>query len=149
MPGFSFDISGFVSVKVHDPRHIVYHTIGLFLTMLSSTIVLISFLKFWNFARHNRIHLSEATKEAMTQMSIILSIQATVPFILCFVPISVFMLSSFLFHEDSIIPMMTIPAISLFPIINSILVTVFMKSYRNFILLKLEKVMNVLCVKSK
>uniref|UniRef100_A0A7E4V7B4 G protein-coupled receptor n=1 Tax=Panagrellus redivivus TaxID=6233 RepID=A0A7E4V7B4_PANRE len=139
MAGFSFDVSGFVAVNVHTSWHVVYHAVGAFLMILSSTVVIVSSLQVWNFTRHHRMHIAAATREATTQMTIILSIQAAVPFVFCFVPISVFILHSFMLHNDPTIPMMTIPAISLFPTINSILATIFMKSYRCFIILNVKK----------
>uniref|UniRef100_A0A7E4VZN4 G protein-coupled receptor n=1 Tax=Panagrellus redivivus TaxID=6233 RepID=A0A7E4VZN4_PANRE len=143
MPGFSFDTSGFLAVKIIDPWLIVYHSMVVFLTFLSSIVVIVSSLMFCKYAQHNQSHLSAATKEAMTQMTIILSIQAAVPIFVCFLPVCIFIFHSFFCDDNSMFPMMGTLAVFLFPSINSILVIIFMKSYREFLLVTLKSLFDL------
>uniref|UniRef100_A0A7E4VXD4 G-protein coupled receptors family 1 profile domain-containing protein n=1 Tax=Panagrellus redivivus TaxID=6233 RepID=A0A7E4VXD4_PANRE len=118
-PAYLNGIGGMMSTKIEGFWFFVYHGLSICFTTLSSIVIGISSLRFWQYTRQNRVQITAATREAMKQMTIILTIQAAAPFVVCFVPIITFLIHALFLDNTSIVPLMIIPAISLFPIANA------------------------------
>uniref|UniRef100_A0A7E4VZK3 G_PROTEIN_RECEP_F1_2 domain-containing protein n=1 Tax=Panagrellus redivivus TaxID=6233 RepID=A0A7E4VZK3_PANRE len=114
----------------------IYLGLACLALILSGIIILIATVLFAKHINRNYEVMSQSTREASAQVTIILIVQTAVPVFVCIILVT-FVFQVFLSLNSSTISMIIIPVVSFFPMLNSILVIYFMKSYRTFIAQKL------------
>uniref|UniRef100_A0A7E4VA67 G protein-coupled receptor n=1 Tax=Panagrellus redivivus TaxID=6233 RepID=A0A7E4VA67_PANRE len=126
----------FVFSNTHNIYLFLYFGSFLLLTIISGLIIIFTSHAVWKNTRNLK---SLVARDAHDQMTRILLLQVGIPVFLCFIPVSFFIINTVLYTGPSLIPKMVLPVVSMFPIVNAILVMYFMKSYRNFFFLKLRR----------
>uniref|UniRef100_A0A7E4VBB8 G_PROTEIN_RECEP_F1_2 domain-containing protein n=1 Tax=Panagrellus redivivus TaxID=6233 RepID=A0A7E4VBB8_PANRE len=118
-----------VITSIHNPWMILLVVIYFTLVTISTFLIIYTSHAVWKCTRNL---VSKAAREAHAQVTRILILQVSTPVLLCFVPLIIYAVKVVFNLGPSIIPILIYPFISVVPIVNSILVICFMKSYREF-----------------
>uniref|UniRef100_A0A7E4WCI5 G-protein coupled receptors family 1 profile domain-containing protein n=1 Tax=Panagrellus redivivus TaxID=6233 RepID=A0A7E4WCI5_PANRE len=130
-PFYDGNIGVMISSKIENPWMIVYFLTGVVFINTGMIVIVIANWAVWRYIKRVQNTISKSTFDANRQIGKVLVIQALVPFVFVYVPILIYAVIIFNHGGQSIIPKIFTPVVSMFPIINAVLVMVFMKNYKS------------------